>query len=173
MGPTQDKSTLSTQTDDSDGPDIPSVETPSPPSSPSTLSPTSGRQGLRLFHWSASSFSTEQSRTPNLSSGLAALQKFQFKRETIPSSPKNHRPSGHLSQPELSSPDKTPVDKDDIPDSPPSQDSAYFSQPQPCFTSFHKEEAPTYSFPSSNQDSAASVRRHKLRNTSSSQFHVS
>ncbi|XP_047458173.1 exonuclease 1 [Mugil cephalus] len=153
---TEDKSTLSTQTNDSDGPDIPTVETPSPPSSPSTLSPNSSSQGLKLFHSSGSSSSTEQSRMPKLSSGLATLQKFQFKKETFPSSPKNHRPSGHLSPPQLSSPDKTSVDKDDLPDTPPSQDSAYFSQSQPCLTSFHKVEAPTYSFPSSYKEDAAS-----------------
>ncbi|XP_044070961.1 exonuclease 1 [Siniperca chuatsi] len=146
----------STQTNDSDGPDVPSVDTPSPPPSPSTTSPTSASQGLKLFHWSDNSTSTKQSRTSNSTSGLAALQQFQYKKEGFFSLTNTHRPPGDTSPPRHSSTDGNPDDKDDLPDSPPSQDSAYFSQSQPYLTSCHKEEILTYSFPSSYQEDAAS-----------------
>lgn len=153
--PTQDKSSPSTQTNDSDGPDIPSVDTPSPPQSPSTTSPSLASQGLRLFDWSGSSPSTEQSRTPKSTSGLAALQQFQYKKESFSSTTKTQKPSGDTSPPRLSSIVRDTEDKDDLTDSPPSQDSAYFSQSQPYC---HEEEAPTYNFTSSYQEDAASVR---------------
>lgn len=157
--PTQDNSP-STQTNDSDGPDVPSLDTPSPPPSPSTTSPTSASQGLRLFHWSGSSTSPEQSTTPKSTSGLAALQQFQYKKESFSLSTNTHRSPGDTSPPHMSSGDGNP--EDDLPDSPPSQDSAYFSQSQPSdLTSCHKEEVPTSSFPSSYQVDAASVCSHK------------
>uniref|UniRef100_A0A8C9ZNX4 Exonuclease 1 n=1 Tax=Sander lucioperca TaxID=283035 RepID=A0A8C9ZNX4_SANLU len=137
--PTHDSSP-STQTNDSDGPDIPSVETPSPPPSPSTTSPSAASQGLRLFHWSGSSTPTEQSRMPQSTSGLVALQQFQYKKDT-----KSHRPPEDMSPICQSSTGTNPEEKDDLPDSPPSQDSAYFSQSQP----------------SSHQEDAASVRSYK------------
>ncbi len=151
----------STQTSDSDGPDFPSVDTPSPPLSPSPTSHSSVSQGIRLFHWSGSSTSNERSRAPNSTSSLAALQQFQYKKESFSSSTKTQRPPGDTSPPRQSSADGNSRDKDDLSDSPPSQDSAYFSQSQPSLTSCHKEETPTYSFPSSYQEDAASVRSYK------------
>ncbi|TDH01001.1 hypothetical protein EPR50_G00175600 [Perca flavescens] len=130
--PTQDSSP-STQTKDSDGPDIPSVDTPSPPPSPSTTSPSAASQGLRLFHWSGSSTPTEPLRMPQSTSGLVALQQFQYKKDT-----KSHRPPGDMSPICQSSTGTNPEEKNDLPDSPPSQDSAYFSQSQP---SSHQEDA--------------------------------
>uniref|UniRef100_A0A3P8S179 Exonuclease 1 n=1 Tax=Amphiprion percula TaxID=161767 RepID=A0A3P8S179_AMPPE len=111
-----------------DGPDVPSVETPSPPLSLSTTSPTSASQGLKLFSWSGSSSVTKQSGTPKSSSGLAALHQFQYKKEGFSSSPKSYRPSTDSPPDQRSSPDRKSTDKDDLSDSPPSQDSAYFSQ---------------------------------------------
>ncbi|XP_035519762.1 exonuclease 1-like [Morone saxatilis] len=149
---TQDNSS-STQTNDSDSPDVPSVDTPSPPPSASKTSPSSASHGLRLFDWSGSSTSTERSRQPKSTSGLADLQQFQYKKETASSSTKTHRSPGDRSPPRPSSTDGNPEDKDDVPDS---QDSAYFTQSQPYLTSCRKEEAPTYSFPSSYQGDATS-----------------
>uniref|UniRef100_A0A3Q1ETY9 Exonuclease 1 n=1 Tax=Acanthochromis polyacanthus TaxID=80966 RepID=A0A3Q1ETY9_9TELE len=140
-----------------DGPDIPSVETPSPPLSLSTTSPTSASQGLKLFGWLGSSSVTKQSGTPKSSSGLAALHQFQYKKEGFSSSPKSCRPSRDSSPHQRSSPDRKSKDKDDLPDSPPSQDSAYFSQSQPYHTSFHQEEPPTSSLSSSCQEDVLSV----------------
>ncbi|CAK6973679.1 exonuclease 1 [Scomber scombrus] len=149
--PTQEKPSPSTQTNDSDGPDVPSVDTPSPPETPSTTSPCSASQRRRLFDWSGSSLSTEQSTMPQSTSGLTALQQFQYRKET-----KTQKTSGDTSPLRLSSTDRNSEDKDDLPDSPPSQDSAYFSQSQPYLISFDKEEAPTYSFQSSYPEDAAS-----------------
>ncbi|KAI3363361.1 hypothetical protein L3Q82_011570, partial [Scortum barcoo] len=147
----------SAQTCDSDGPDFPSVETPSPPPSPSTTSHSSVSQGIRLFRCSGSSSSNEQLRMSNSSSGLSALQQFQYKKENFSLSTNPHKCPGDTSPPRQSSADGNSIDGDDLPDSPPSQDSAYFSQSQPYLTSCHKEETPTYSFPSSHQEDAASV----------------
>ncbi|XP_019954111.2 exonuclease 1 isoform X1 [Paralichthys olivaceus] len=152
--PTEDKSSPSNQTSDSDGPDVPSVDTPSPPPSPTTTPPSSASQGLRLFKWSGSSSSMEKSNTPQSTSGLAALQQFQFKRERFSSSPKTHNPCKEASSLCPSSTDEIP--EDNLPDSPPSQDSAYFSQSQPYHTSCHKEEVPNRSLPSFDQDDATS-----------------
>nr|XP_020455527.1 exonuclease 1 [Monopterus albus] len=143
---TQDEPSPSTQTNDSDGPDVPSVDTPSPPLSPSTAPPSSSSQGLSLFHWSGGCSATEQSETPH--SGLATLQQFHYKKESLSSSPVTHTPSEDIA----SSSDGSP---EDFPESPPSQDSAYFSQSQPYRISFDKEEVPTYSFPYSYQKDAA------------------
>ncbi|XP_023152239.2 exonuclease 1 [Amphiprion ocellaris] len=151
MEPTAMDTTLD-ETQSSDGPDVPSVETPSPPLSLSTTSPTSASQGLKLFSWSGSSSVTKQSGTPKSSSGLAALHQFQYKKEGFSSSPKSYRPSTDSSPDQRSSPDRKSTDKDDLSDSPPSQDSAYFSQSQPYHTSFHQEEPPTYSLSSSCQE---------------------
>ncbi|CAN9500153.1 unnamed protein product [Ophioblennius macclurei] len=90
----------------SEEPDAPSVEMPSPPS------PASSSQGLGLFHWSSPA-------TPGPGPGPVSLKHFQYKKETF-SSPK---PSGASEDP--SSP------ADELPSSPSSQDSAYFSQSQP------------------------------------------
>ncbi|XP_034408456.1 exonuclease 1 [Cyclopterus lumpus] len=135
-----------TQTRDSEEPDIPSVDTPSPPASPSTTSPSSASQGPRLFQWSGSSSTTEQLRTPKSTSALCALQQFQYKKESFPLSKNTHGPPGDMSPTHQSSTDGKP----ELQDSPPSQDSAYFSQP--CVTSCHKEEVLTDSF---QEDAAA------------------
>uniref|UniRef100_A0A8D0D6I5 Exonuclease 1 n=1 Tax=Sander lucioperca TaxID=283035 RepID=A0A8D0D6I5_SANLU len=110
-----------------------SLSTQDPPPSPSTTSPSAASQGLRLFHWSGSSTPTEQSRMPQSTSGLVALQQFQYKKDT-----KSHRPPEDMSPICQSSTGTNPEEKDDLPDSPPSQDSAYFSQSQP---SSHQEDA--------------------------------
>ncbi|XP_041803727.1 exonuclease 1 [Chelmon rostratus] len=151
--PAQDNSPFA-QSNDSDGPDAPSMDTPSPPPSPNTTSPSSTSEGLRLFCWSGSSTSTE--RTRKATAGLAVLQQFQYKKETSSSSIKTQRSPRDTSPPCPSSTGRNPQDMDDLPDSPPSQDSAYFSQSQPYLTSCQKEELPTYSFPSSYQEDAAS-----------------
>ncbi|XP_071337657.1 exonuclease 1 [Trachinotus anak] len=156
VSPTQHQSSPSTQTNDGDDPSVPSVDPPIPAPSPSTTSPSSASQGLKLFHWSGSSSSREQSKTPQSTSGLAALQQFQYKKESCSSSSKTHRPSGDGSSSCPSSMDGNPEDKYNLLDSPPSQDSAYGSQSQPCITSCHEEEVPTYSFPSTHQEDAVS-----------------
>ncbi|KAM4729368.1 exonuclease 1 isoform 2-T3 [Anableps anableps] len=115
-GPSQDKSSLS---------DVPPVETPSPPVSSDSTSPTSASQGLKLFQWSGSSNSTDLSRAAKTPSGLVALQQFEYKRES--SSPL--QTTSQLSA-DSSSPEGKSENKDYPPDSPPSQDSAYFSQSQ-------------------------------------------
>ncbi|XP_053292501.1 exonuclease 1 isoform X1 [Pleuronectes platessa] len=140
--PTEDKFSPSDQTNDSDGPDVPSVDTPSPPPSPGST-PPSLSSGLRLFNWSGSSSSMEKSKSPNSTSGLAALQQFQFKRESFSSSPKTQHPCKDMSSLCPSPTDGNP--EDNPPDFPPSQDSAYFSQSQPYNTACHKEEVPTHS----------------------------
>ncbi|KAK5853531.1 hypothetical protein PBY51_014676 [Eleginops maclovinus] len=142
------------QTNDSDGPDIPSIDTPSPPPLPSMTSPSSASQGLKLFRWSGSSCSADQ-RTPPSSAGLAALQQFHYKKESSSSSTKTHRSSVDTSLLLPSPTDRDPEEKDDLLDSPPSQDSAYFSQSQPHLTSCHKEEV-IYSISPSYQEEAAS-----------------
>uniref|UniRef100_A0A3Q4I3X9 Exonuclease 1 n=1 Tax=Neolamprologus brichardi TaxID=32507 RepID=A0A3Q4I3X9_NEOBR len=147
------KSSPSIQNCDTESSDGPSLETTKPSPSPSTTS--SASRGLSLFRWSDGP-STEQSTTPLSTSSLSALQQFQYKKESCSSPPKVTRPSGDSVLPEPFSQDRT-SEKDELSDSPPSQDSAYFSQSQPYLTSYHNEEAPTYSFSSSYQEDAASV----------------
>uniref|UniRef100_UPI0037E93B23 exonuclease 1 n=1 Tax=Semicossyphus pulcher TaxID=241346 RepID=UPI0037E93B23 len=154
VSPAQDNSP-SSRTNDSDGPDVSSVDTPSPPPSPSTTSPSSASQGLGLFHWSGCSPSNEQSRTPKSTSGLTALQQFQYNKKSFSSSTKTHRLPGDMSPPHLSPTEVKKEDKDNLSDSPPSQDSAYFSQSQPYLTSCHKEEVPTYSLSTPHQEEDA------------------
>uniref|UniRef100_A0A3Q3NDR0 Exonuclease 1 n=1 Tax=Labrus bergylta TaxID=56723 RepID=A0A3Q3NDR0_9LABR len=163
LSPTQDESP-GTKADDSDAPDVSSVDTPSPPQSPNTTSPSSASQGLRLFNWTSSSPSTERSRTPKSTSGLGALQQFQYKKETFMSFTKT-RSSIADPPPRLSSTEENQKNNDDLTDSPPSQDSAYFSQSQPHITSCPKEEVPTYSFPTSHQEDAACVGSLLISNT--------
>ncbi|TKS85137.1 Exonuclease 1 [Collichthys lucidus] len=143
-----------TQTSGSDSPVAASVDTSSPPPSPSTKSPSSASQGLKLFHWSGCSALTERSRKPENMSGPAALQLFKYKKET--SSSNTHRSPEDTSPLCKPSTDGNTDYTDDLPDSPPSQDSAYFSQSQPSLTSCHKEEVPAYSFPPSYHEDAAS-----------------
>lgn len=159
FSPTQINS-LSAQTIDSDGPDVSSVDTPSPPS-PSTTSPGSASQGLRLFHWSGSTTSNEQSSKPGSTTSLAALQQFQYKKDISSFSTKTHISSGETSAPCPSSTDRNPEDMDNLPDSPPSQDSAFFSQSQPSLASCYNEGDSTFSPPPSYQVDAISVRSYK------------
>ncbi|XP_037322457.2 exonuclease 1 [Pungitius pungitius] len=130
---------------ENDVPDIPSVDTPSPPASPSTASPSSASQGARLFLWSGSSSTTDQSTTPKSTSGLAALQQFQYKKECVSFSTKTVSPSRQTT-------DGRSVQREDLHDLPHSQDSAYFSQPY--LTSCHKEEVLVDRSPSSSQEDA-------------------
>ncbi|XP_041644830.1 exonuclease 1 [Cheilinus undulatus] len=154
LSPAKDNSP-SSKTSDSDSPDGPSVETPSPPQTPAIMSPSSASQGLRLFHWTGSSPSTERLRMPKSTSGLSALQQFQYKKENLSSSTETHRSPEDASPTRLSSAEGHQKNKDELPDTPPSQDSAYFSQSQSDLTSCHKEDVSTYSFPSSHQEDAA------------------
>uniref|UniRef100_A0AAX7V6Q3 Exonuclease 1 n=1 Tax=Astatotilapia calliptera TaxID=8154 RepID=A0AAX7V6Q3_ASTCA len=132
------KSSPSIQNCDAESSDGPSLETTKPSPSPSTTS--SASRGLSLFRWSDGP-STEQSSTPLSTSSLSALQQFQYKKESCSSPPKVTRPSGDSVLPEPFSQDRK-SEKDELSDSPPSQDSAYFSQSQPYLTSYHKEEKP-------------------------------
>ncbi|MEQ2215353.1 hypothetical protein XENOCAPTIV_000053, partial [Xenoophorus captivus] len=133
-GSPQDRSSLS----ESDSPDVPPVETPSPPVSPDSIPSASARLGLKVFQWSGSS-----------PLGLVALQQFEYKREISSSLQTTCQLSGDFSSPEINS-----ENKDYPSDSPPSQDSAYFSQSQS--TSLHKEEVFHYSCSFSSQEKTSS-----------------
>ncbi|XP_037543965.1 exonuclease 1 [Nematolebias whitei] len=135
--PSEDKSSLSIHTHD-----IPPEVTPSPPLSSSSSSPSSASRGFKLFQWSGGSSSAEPSSTTKSTMGLGALQQFQYKKESF-TSQKIHSASGGSTPPQSSSPDKNL--EDELSDSPPSQDSAYFSHSQSSRISFHKEESLTYS----------------------------
>lgn len=89
------------------------------------------RASLSAFSWAASSTehfrtgssSSDGPRTPSMSLGLSVLQQFQRKKENIS--------WGQTESPQLSLPCSPPegaVDGETPPCSPPSQDSAYFSQ---------------------------------------------
>ncbi|KAM9726397.1 exonuclease 1 isoform 1-T2 [Menidia menidia] len=147
--PSGDQSSVSL---DSDAPEIPSVETPSPSPSPPT---TPATQGLRLFHRSGGSLA-KQPDTPRSSTGLAALQQFQYKREAFSSSQKAHGPSVEVPPPQPSSPDGMSEDRLTLSDSPSSQDSAYASQSQSCPPSLDREDASSYSLQSSQEEEATS-----------------
>ncbi|XP_068424462.1 exonuclease 1 [Clinocottus analis] len=127
------------QTRDSDEPDVPSVDTPSPPPSPGTTPPGAASRGAGLFRWSSGSSATEQ---PKSSPALCALRQFQYRKEGVSSSTKTHNAPGG---------DASPTHP--LQDSPPSQDSAYFSQPG--LTSCQQEEVLTSSCPASCQEDAA------------------
>ncbi|KAM3863149.1 exonuclease 1 [Diretmus argenteus] len=132
----------------SDGPEVPSLDTPSPPPSPSSSLLPPASQGLGVFRWRGASSPTERPGTPSPASGLAALQQFQRKKESF--SWTTQKPLVASSPPPTpSSISRRLEDEDTPPDLPPSQDSAYFSQPH--LTSCPKEEVPaSYSFPSSS-----------------------
>ncbi|XP_024153220.1 exonuclease 1 [Oryzias melastigma] len=130
-GPSEDKPSLSIQSEDSDSPDGASVDPPTPSESPTSSPPSSARQGLRLFQWADRSSSLETPRASKSTSGLASLQQFHYKRETLSSSQTSR---------DSPSPDKK--SEDSLSDSPPSQDSAYFSQSQPQLTPCDREDAP-------------------------------
>lgn len=147
-----------TECNDGDEPSVPSLDTPSPPLSESGTSPTIASQGLNLFHWSGNSPLTEGSGKLKSCSGLVSLQQFQYKKETFSPVTKTHRSPGDMSLPCPSFTDGNTDDKEDLSDSPPSQDSAYFSQSQPHLTSCHKKVVPTYKFPTFHQTDATSVR---------------
>ncbi|XP_030643341.1 exonuclease 1 [Chanos chanos] len=106
--------------------------TPTAPPSVTT-SPCPANQGLGVFSWSDSSklISSKQplpesSRSPKIPSGLSALQQFQRKKETLCWSSSNQKRPQILS----SDPSQEGGAEDGglLPDTPSSQDSAYFSQ---------------------------------------------
>ncbi|KAM6956611.1 exonuclease 1 [Aplochiton taeniatus] len=131
------------ETDESEGPSVHSVDTPSPPSSPSP-SPRAAGQGLGVFHWSGSASSAAERPGSPAASGLVSLQQFQRRKESSPwSRPPVRRTetSGSPLTPETPSNTSPPDQKEEEteeeekeegtpPCSPPSQDSAYFSQGQ-------------------------------------------
>lgn len=156
LSPTQNHSPT-TECNGSDGPSVPSLDTPSPPLSERGTSPTIASQGLNLFHWSGNSPLTEGSRKLNSCSDLVSLQQFQYKKETFSAFTKTHRSPGDMSPPRPSFTDGNTDDKEDLSDSPPSQDSAYFSQSQPQLTSCHKKVIPTFKFPTFHQTDAADL----------------
>nr|XP_015799518.2 LOW QUALITY PROTEIN: exonuclease 1 [Nothobranchius furzeri] len=139
----EDRSSPRRQIHDSSGPEIPSVDAPSPPVSPTSTPPSSASQGLKLFQWSCSS-------------GLSTLQQFQYKKEGFPSSQNVLRPSGQLSSSQSSSPEIKSEDKDNLSDSPPSEEGTFISQSlsQSSFTSCQKE-ALNSSFPLTGPEDAA------------------
>ncbi|XP_038160504.1 exonuclease 1 [Cyprinodon tularosa] len=109
----------------SDGPDSPPAAAPGPPVSPGPsppVSPAPAGRGLKLFQWSGGSHRCRAAQSP---SGLAALQRFEYQRDVSSSLQKARSPSGGSAPSEMKS-----ENKDNPPDSPPSQDSAYFSQSQ-------------------------------------------
>ncbi|KAJ8248505.1 hypothetical protein GJAV_G00242750 [Gymnothorax javanicus] len=96
--------------------------TPSPSSS---QFPQPAGRGRGVFCWPSSSGGGGRAETPGQASGLAALQRFQRQKEAFSWS----SPCPRESPPPVPSP-PCPEQEDDTPlDSPPSQDSAYFSQP--------------------------------------------
>ncbi|XP_063048024.1 exonuclease 1 isoform X2 [Engraulis encrasicolus] len=157
-------------------------ESCSPPSSPPPLPSRPASQGLGVFSWSGSSSSTSSSssfssssssiRRPSTpaTSGLAALQQFQRKKEGLSwggstaqsSRAQQRRRSACVSDDEEEEEQKEKKEevkeeeKEEVadwcvrerssPDSPPSQDSAYFSQPNSTFGSL--EETPTSTYTS-------------------------
>ncbi|XP_072546647.1 exonuclease 1 [Salminus brasiliensis] len=110
-------------------------ETAAPLTEPS-ISPPPGQAsvGLGAFRWSGSSgersrtvsapssSTTDRTRTPSVPSGLSALRQFQRKKDSFSWGESSQR-SGQ------SCPVEGAVDIETPPGSPPSQDSAYFSQP--------------------------------------------
>lgn len=143
---------------------------PSPPARPAS-------QGLGVFSWSGGSSSTSSSSSslcrpssPALT-GLATLQQFQRKKETRSWSgtvqgQRVQQQSSHVSDEDEEEERADSSERDRTPGSPPSQDSAYFSQPNSTFGSL--EETPTSSFtclldastPSEVTDSLQGYSRH-------------
>ncbi|XP_057704538.1 exonuclease 1 isoform X2 [Corythoichthys intestinalis] len=106
----------------SEGPEVPSVKTPSPPVSSNDTSSNSVSRGLKLFNWSANSPFIDRSQTLKSTSGHDALRKFQYKKSAKSSIDSNLKMD------------------DNFMDSPPNQDSTYFSQSQPSLVSLNKDE---------------------------------
>uniref|UniRef100_A0A096MC31 Exonuclease 1 n=1 Tax=Poecilia formosa TaxID=48698 RepID=A0A096MC31_POEFO len=104
-------------------------------------------EGPKLFQWSGSSASSSAGvcRAAKTPSGLLALQQFHYKRETSSALQTTCQLSA-----DSSSPERKTENEDPPPDSPPSQDSAYFSQS--LSTSFHKEEVLPFSCSFSSQE---------------------
>ncbi|XP_053730995.1 exonuclease 1 isoform X1 [Synchiropus splendidus] len=117
------------QDSDVEGPEVPSVETPSP--SP----PSAGSQGLNLFQWSGRSPLGETLRKST--SALSALQQFQYKKECV------------------SSLKTSPDSEDELSHSPPSQDSAYFSQSQSRVSPVQPEEESSSDLLSQREDTSS------------------
>lgn len=133
-GPSQDSSSLR----DSFGSDVPPVETPSPPVSPGSSPPTAASKGRKLFQWSGSA-----------PSALVALQQFEYRR----GSSLCLQTTGQLSE-DSPPPERRSEEEEHLPDSPPSQDSAYFSQSQS--TNSHREDVLPYSSSFSFQEETGS-----------------
>ncbi|XP_077470169.1 exonuclease 1 [Stigmatopora argus] len=117
----------------SEGPEAPSVQTPSPPLSANDTSSNSASTGLRLFNWSANSPLSDRSPTLKSTPRLNALRQFQYKKDILSLSTK-------------SSNDGNPKVDGNLMDSPPTQDSAYFSESKPPVVSSKKEETSAPNF---------------------------
>ncbi|KAI5102816.1 exonuclease 1 [Silurus meridionalis] len=127
-----------------------SAETPSPPQ---CTRPSA-------FSWSGSSTETsrprsslsDQPRTPSMPSGLSVLQQFQRKKENLS--------RGQSESPQRStpcSPTEGAVDIQTPPASPPSQDSAYFSQPSSILSTTDDSTTSTTSSTTSTTSSTSST----------------
>ncbi|KAJ8014184.1 hypothetical protein DPEC_G00037610 [Dallia pectoralis] len=109
----------------------PSSQTPS-----LSPSPVFASQGLGVFRWSASS--QVRSRAPAPTSAPLSLRQFQRKKESFSWSQEDQR-----SKETPRAPDPKDEDQDTPPDSPPSQDSAYFSQPNHLSCGVKEASTPT------------------------------
>lgn len=127
----------------------PAVSSPAAVSAP-VVSPCGSSRGLKLFHWSNSA-TVESKGAPMASSGLSALRRFRFKTANVQaaSRPRPHSLLKHSSAEEQ-------------PDSPPSQDSAYFSQSQPSPASV--SSSMSSSAPFSDSEEPLSSSQHRFTN---------
>ncbi|XP_056147483.1 exonuclease 1 [Lampris incognitus] len=118
----------STQVCESDLPEHPFLDIPSPPPSLSDPQPPSESPGA--FHWSDVTPFTLQPL-----SGLSTLQRFKWEKGSIRQNAKSQEALGGLLNRTPANTDVESENADTLPDSPPSQDSAYFSQSQADLTS--------------------------------------
>lgn len=103
-------------------------------------------RGFRLFDWSSDFPSTDQSGHLVLTSSSITQQQFQHQEiSTSTSRPTQMPPPGQ------STASRNTDHHEDPPDSPLSQDSAYWSQSQPCKSPDYQQEQPF------SQEDAASV----------------
>lgn len=106
-------------------------DTPSPPPSQSLTSPRPASQGSGLFDWPSNVPSMKQSPKLDLASGSTAQQ--HFHPEGVPA-------SASRSSRDQSAASTSTDNSEDPPDSPLSQDSAYWSQSQPYKRPDYKKE---------------------------------
>lgn len=106
-------------------------DTPSPPPSQSWTSPRPASQGSGLFDWPSNVPSMKRSPKLDLASGSTAQQHFHA--EEVPA-------SASRSSRDRSAASTSTDDSEDPPDSPLSQDSAYWSQSQPYKGPYYKKE---------------------------------